>query len=86
VRKGGGAKASQWVINWDQKNSAGSCTLIDMEALDGTHHKILLDTGWNTAYMEKRFQEIGVDRMLQNGEIEFLFLSHEHMTISGGRR
>jgi 7,8-dihydropterin-6-yl-methyl-4-(beta-D-ribofuranosyl)aminobenzene 5'-phosphate synthase len=53
--------------------------LIDMEALDGRHHKFLLDTGWNRQYMDEAFKREGIDRMLKNGEIEFLFVSHEHM-------
>jgi 7,8-dihydropterin-6-yl-methyl-4-(beta-D-ribofuranosyl)aminobenzene 5'-phosphate synthase len=79
MKAGGGPKANQWVIPWDYENAAGSCTLIDMETLDGGHHKFLLDTGWNTAYMEKCYQREGVDRMLKNGDIEFLIISHEHL-------
>ena len=79
VKKAGGSETSQWEISFDPDNSAGSCSLVDMEDLDGTHHKFLLDTGWNTAYMEQRFKDMEVDRMLQNGEIEFLYMSHEHM-------
>lgn len=75
----GGPFHSQWTRKWDPENSAGVCSLIDMEALDGTHHRFLLDTGWNTAYIKKRFQETRVDRMLQNGEIELLYISHEHI-------
>ena len=55
MKAGGGGKTNQWTIPWDPKNAAGSCTLIDMEALDGTHHKILLDTGWNREYMDEAF-------------------------------
>lgn len=68
----------QWAGEYDPENSAGVCSLIDMEALDGTHHKFLLDTGWNAAYMKRRFQETSVNRMLENGEIDFLYISHEH--------
>jgi 7,8-dihydropterin-6-yl-methyl-4-(beta-D-ribofuranosyl)aminobenzene 5'-phosphate synthase len=42
-------------------------------------HKILIDTGWNQDYMRRRFAETGVDKQLANGEIEALFLSHEHV-------
>jgi len=79
MKAAGGPKTNQWIIPWDPKNAAGSCSLIDMEALDGTHHKFLIDTGWNKEYMEKCFKRERIDKMLQSGEIEFLFISHEHL-------
>ena len=75
----GGPTTNQWTIPWDPSNAAGSCTLIDMETLDGRHHKFLLDTGWNNEYMDECFKREGIDKMLTNGEIEFLFISHEHL-------
>lgn len=79
MKAAGGPKVSQWIIPWDPENAAGSCSLIDMETLDGRHHKFLLDTGWNKEYMDEAFQREGVDKMLKNREIEFLFISHEHL-------
>ncbi len=79
MKAAGGPKTSQWVIPWDTKNAAGSCSLIDMEALDGRHHKFLLDTGWNNQYMDACFKREGIDKMLKDGEIEALFISHEHL-------
>ncbi len=70
---------NQWTIPWDPQNSAGSCSLIDVELLDGSHHKFLLDTGWNRYYMDNAFKREGVDKMLKNEEIEFLMISHEHL-------
>ena len=29
--------------------------------------------------MNEAFKREGIDKMLKNGEIEFLFISHEHM-------
>jgi 7,8-dihydropterin-6-yl-methyl-4-(beta-D-ribofuranosyl)aminobenzene 5'-phosphate synthase len=77
--KAHGFKNSQWTLPWDQKNAAGSCSLIDVELLDGSHHKFLLDTGWDRYYMDQAFKREGVDKMLKNGEIEFLIISHEHI-------
>jgi 7,8-dihydropterin-6-yl-methyl-4-(beta-D-ribofuranosyl)aminobenzene 5'-phosphate synthase len=74
----GDKKLTQWEMSFDSDNSAGCCSLIDMEDMEGKHHKFLLDTGWNLGYMDRRFKETGVDRMLENGEIEFLYISHEH--------
>jgi len=71
-------KTSQWTIPWDPKNSGGSCSLIDLETLEGRHHKFLLDAGWNHPYMEACFKREGIDKMLKSGEIEALFISHEH--------
>ena len=79
VAKARGKNLTQWEMAFDPDNSAGSSSLIDMESLDGSHHKFLLDTGWNLLYMDKRYKETGVDRMLETGEIEFLYISHEHL-------
>jgi len=79
MKAAGGPKTNQWIIPWDPNNAAGSCSLIDVEMLDGTHHKFLLDTGWNRDYMDECFKREGIDRMLKTGEIEFLFISHEHL-------
>jgi len=76
---GGGRGACQWDIHFDADNAAGSCSLIEVEALDGSVTRILLDAGWNPEYMSERFRATGVDRMLENGDIAFLFLSHEHL-------
>ena len=75
----GGPKTNQWEIPWDPKNAAGSCSLIDMETLKGEHHRFLLDTGWNTAYMDECYKREGIDKMLKSGEIEFMVISHEHL-------
>ncbi len=79
MKAAGGPKTNQWIIPWDPQNAAGSCSLIDMESLDGRHHKILLDTGWNNQYMDACFKREGIDEMLKSGEIEALFISHEHL-------
>ncbi|MBN2123674.1 MAG: twin-arginine translocation signal domain-containing protein [Deltaproteobacteria bacterium] len=79
MKAAGGPKTNQWEIPWDPKNAAGSCSLIDVETLNGGHHKFLLDTGWNTEYMDECFKREGIDKMLKNGDIEFLFISHEHL-------
>lgn len=79
IRRAGGPVKNQWTIPWDPNNSAGFSSLIDMETLDGRHHKFLLDAGWNNDYMETCFKREGIDEMLANREIEFLFISHEHL-------
>lgn len=79
MQAAGGPQTSQWDVPWDTENAAGSCSLIDMEALDGSRHRFLLDTGWNNQYMDEAFKREGIDKMLKNGEIEFLIISHEHL-------
>jgi hypothetical protein len=46
VKAGGGPSASQWNIRFDPDNAAGSCSRIEIENLDGTITRILLDAGW----------------------------------------
>ncbi len=60
------------------ENPGGFSCLVIVEALDGTVHKYLLDTGWSYEWMEQSFKREGIDTMLQNREIEALFVSHEH--------
>jgi len=75
----GKMNANQWAVPWDPKNAAGSCSLVEVEMLDGKKHKFLLDTGWNKEYMDQAFQREGIDKMLKNREIDFLIISHEHL-------
>lgn len=79
MKAGGGPSACQWNIRFDPENAAGSCSLIEIEGLDGGTRRILLDAGWNPEYMAERFRATGVDRLLREGGIDFLFLSHEHL-------
>lgn len=79
IKNAGGASANQYKIKWAHKNSGGYSALVEVEALDGTWRRFLLDTGWNPAWMEYSFQREGIDDMLRKGDIEFLYVSHEHM-------
>jgi 7,8-dihydropterin-6-yl-methyl-4-(beta-D-ribofuranosyl)aminobenzene 5'-phosphate synthase len=79
IKNAGGAKANQYDIKWYHKNSGGYSALVEVEALNGTWRRFLLDTGWNPAWMEYSFQREGIDDMLRKGDIEFLYVSHEHM-------
>ena len=79
IEANGGPSACQWGMHFDQDNAAGSCSLVEVEGLNGKMIRILLDAGWNRDYMAERFRATGVDRMLTSGEIDFLYLSHEHL-------
>jgi 7,8-dihydropterin-6-yl-methyl-4-(beta-D-ribofuranosyl)aminobenzene 5'-phosphate synthase len=87
MRRAGGALVNQYDVEFSHtgvaagyngSNAGGFSSLIDVELLDGSHKKILLDTGWNVAWMTERFQAEGVDKMLKNNEIDMLFISHDH--------
>jgi 7,8-dihydropterin-6-yl-methyl-4-(beta-D-ribofuranosyl)aminobenzene 5'-phosphate synthase len=79
IKNAGGKSSNQYTIPWSPKNSGGYSALVEVEALNGTTRRFLLDTGWNPAWMEYSFQREGIDDLLRKGEIEFLFISHEHM-------
>ncbi len=59
-------------------NPADTPALIEVEELDGTMHKYLLDTGWSYEWMNDSFKREGIDKMLKEQQIEALFISHEH--------
>ena len=84
IKVAGGAEADQYAIPWPpfgllhSENAAGFSALLEAEAIDGTMRRLLFDTGWNPAWMDRRFAEEGVDLLLQQGQIEALVISHEH--------
>ncbi len=76
---GGLDEGDQWQAAWDLGNAAGSCTLVEVEDLEGGISRILLDAGWNNTYMAWRFQALGVDRLLSQRQVDLFMFSHEHM-------
>ena len=84
IREAGGAAVDQYAIPWPPfgtlhaDNAAGFSALLEAEAIDGTMRRLLFDTGWNPAWMDRRFAEEGIDQLLKTGEIEALIISHEH--------
>jgi 7,8-dihydropterin-6-yl-methyl-4-(beta-D-ribofuranosyl)aminobenzene 5'-phosphate synthase len=79
MRAGGPKEADQWNSDWSASNAAGSCSLVEVESLAGSKTRFLVDTGWNVNYMDERFRAEGVDLMLKHGEIDFLYITHEHL-------
>ena len=75
----GGAEQTQYRIAWDAENAGGYAALLTVTLLDGDQRKILLDTGWSNDWMDYVFARHGVDRMLEQGEIDFVVLSHWHL-------
>lgn len=76
---GGMEKAEQWRVEWDNRMAAGCSHLVEVEGLDGTVRRLLLDTAWSPLYQAWRLMATGVDRLLAEGEVDALYLSHEHM-------
>jgi len=88
VKKVGGLLVNQYEIPWTVEgvksgyqgsNLGGFATYIEATLMDGKVVKILLDTGWNSAWMEKRFREEGVAEKLAKKEIDFMVQTHEHI-------
>lgn len=75
----GGSEQSQYRVGWDPDNAGGYAALLTLTLLDGEQRRILLDTGWSTAWMDHVYARHGVDRMLERGEIDCLVLSHWHL-------
>lgn len=87
LKRAGGLLVNQYEIPWTTEgvkegyngnNAGGFATLIDVELLDGSQKRILLDTGWNSAWMEKCYKEEGIDKLFANKQIDFMVSSHEH--------
>jgi 7,8-dihydropterin-6-yl-methyl-4-(beta-D-ribofuranosyl)aminobenzene 5'-phosphate synthase len=75
----GGPDQTQYRVAWDAENAGGYAALLTLTLLDGDQRKILLDTGWNNAWMDYVFARHGVDRMLERSEIDCMVLSHWHL-------
>ena len=75
----GGPYRSQYAIPWSRDNAGGYAALITVSMSGGDEKRILLDTGWNTEWMDYVYQRHGVDMMLERGEIDFMVLSHWHL-------
>lgn len=59
-------------------NAGGYAALIEVEEMNGKIRKFLLDSGWSYKWTEECFKREGIDKLLENGEIEAVFFSHEH--------
>lgn len=87
IKGAGGLLVNQYEIPWTNTgvkegyngdNAGGYATLIEVEQMDGTIRKFLLDTGWNVGWTDYCYKKEGIDKMLSDREIEFLIISHEH--------
>jgi len=88
VKGAGGLLVNQYTIPWSREgvkagyqgsNLGGFSTYIEATLMDGKVMKIHMDTGWNPAWMEKRFREEGIAEKLAKKEIDFMVQTHEHI-------
>ena len=79
VKESGGLQADQFDVKWTPENSAGVSALIETVDGGGRPRKILMDVGWDVDYMDGVFRREGIDGMLTRGEIDFLYITHEHV-------
>ena len=59
-------------------NAGGYSALVEVERLDGSKKKYLLDVGWSYDWIDKSYKREGIDKMLESGEIDTLIITHEH--------
>ena len=79
VKESGGLQADQFDVKWTPENAAGVSALIETVDGGGRPRKILMDVGWDVAYMDGVFHREGIEGMLSRGEIDFLYITHEHV-------
>ncbi len=79
VREAGGLQVDQFDVNWTPGNSAGVSALIESVDGGGRSRKVLMDVGWDVEYMDGVFRREGVDGILSRGEIDFVYVTHEHV-------
>jgi len=75
----GGSMTNQYTIPWDWDNAGGYAALVTVTTLEGKERKFLMDTGWNTEWMDYIWEMNNIPAMLKSGEIEFMVLSHWHL-------
>ena len=79
VREAGGLSVDQFDVKWTPENAAGVSALVSATAGDGRPWRILMDVGWDVAYMDAVFRREGVDRLLADGKIDLVYVTHEHV-------
>lgn len=75
----GGFATDQFDVRWTPGNAAGVTVLLTAVDGAGTAHTFLMDTGWDPQYVGEVFRREGVAERIASGEVEFLFVTHEHI-------
>jgi 7,8-dihydropterin-6-yl-methyl-4-(beta-D-ribofuranosyl)aminobenzene 5'-phosphate synthase len=79
VRESGGLSTDQYDVRWTPENAAGVSSLIETVDGAGASHRILMDVGWDLEYMGEVYRREGIDRILAEGGIDFVYVTHEHV-------
>ncbi len=79
VRDAGGLGVDQFDVKWTPGNAAGVSALVEAVAGDGRPWRILMDVGWDIDYMDAVFRREGIDRLLADGGIDLVYITHEHV-------
>ena len=79
IKDAGGINTNQYDVSYTKDNLGGYAALIEVEALDGKKTTYLLDSGWNTEWVDYVFAKDGIDTMLKNKDINTIFISHDHI-------
>src|SRR3989339_89871 len=77
VREAGGLSADQFDVKWTPGNAAGVSALLSMTDAEGRPGIILMDVGWDVEYMDGVFRREGVDRLLANRKIDFVYINNK---------
>lgn len=76
----GGAMTNQYTIPWDWNNAGGYMTKITVFPLQGEPKIFLMDTGWNTEWVDYIYDEKSdMGKLLTSGKVDTMILSHWHL-------
>lgn len=75
----GGFDIDQYDVQWSAGNAAGVTVLLEATGVDGNTRSFLMDCGWAPEYVSEVYRREGIDQKIASGEVEFLFITHEHM-------
>ena len=79
VREAGGLNVDQFDVKWTPGNAAGVSALVSTVDGNGRGRTLLMDVGWDVDYMDAVFRREGVDRLLADGKIDLVYITHEHV-------
>ncbi len=79
VKESGGLQTDQYEVRWTEENAAGVLNLLTAVDGGGRERNILVDVGWDNRYVEEVLEREGVDRMLREGKIDLVYITHEHV-------
>ncbi len=79
IKESGGLETDQYRVKWTKSNAAGVLALAEVVDGDGNERKLLVDVGWDEDYVREVLKREGVDRLLAEGKIDAVCITHEHV-------